>query len=188
MDDIVWSALIASVKHAYNVALPDGGCIPPPALVPFSAGKMIGIVWLREVHQGQDALTGIREMSTLAATARADEVVMFWETEDIAVACRLPPLHQGNALNAVCATRAGHVVHRYPFTWHTVPGHSATGLPRCKIHWLPEETPLIEGKLEPAIQAVLTFSWQPFPSNDAAALYATAEWLRAHGHRVSLKA
>jgi hypothetical protein len=110
MDDMMWNALVASVKHACNGALPDGGSIPPPALMPFSAGQMIGIVWLREVRQGQDALTGICEMSTLAATAHADEVAMFWETEDIAVAWRLPPLHPGNALKAVCATRARHVV------------------------------------------------------------------------------
>lgn len=188
MDDMMWNALVASVKRAYDVALPEGGSIPPPALVAFSAGQMIGIVLLREVRQGQDALTGIREMSTLAAAARADEVAMFWETEDIAVACRLPPLHPGNALNAVCATRAGHVVHRYPFTWHTVPGRTATGLPRCEIHWLPEETPLADGELEPAIEAALTFSWQPSPSNKAATVDATAEWLNAHGYKVSLEA
>jgi hypothetical protein len=55
MDDMMWNALVVSVKHAYDAALPDGGSIPPPALVPFSAGQMIGIVWLREVRHEQQA-------------------------------------------------------------------------------------------------------------------------------------
>ncbi|MCX5338289.1 hypothetical protein [Streptomyces sp. NBC_00140] len=42
------------------------------------------MIWVRPLKNGRDALAGIAELANFAATEGADEVVLAWETHDIA--------------------------------------------------------------------------------------------------------
>ncbi|MFE2492202.1 hypothetical protein ACFXGR_55510 [Streptomyces mirabilis] len=65
---------------------------------------------------GQDALAGIAELANIAAAAGADEVVLAWETHDVATACELPIVGPAPCLNMVLASRDRHVLHQFPYT------------------------------------------------------------------------
>ncbi|MFE5862156.1 hypothetical protein ACFQ77_16610 [Streptomyces virginiae] len=43
-------------------------------------GELVGLIWVRPLNVGQDALAGIAELANIAAAAGADEVVLAWET------------------------------------------------------------------------------------------------------------
>ena len=120
MDDRTWNVLVDAAKEGHAVAMAEG-FVMPPALYPLVKGRLVGYVRLRPVYQGQDAATAIGEMSNLAAAARADEVAIFWETQDIAAACEHVPLHPDPGLNALLATAD---THRSPVP---VPGAPASG-------------------------------------------------------------
>jgi hypothetical protein len=112
VDDRTWNVLVDAAKEGHAAAMAEG-FVMQPALYPLVKGRLVGYVRLRPVYQGQDAATAIGEMSNLAAAARADEVAIFWETQDIAAACEHVPLHPDPGLNALLATADTHVVHRF---------------------------------------------------------------------------
>ncbi|UGY90780.1 hypothetical protein [Streptomyces gobiensis] len=86
--------------------------MPPPVIMPLVRGELVGLVWVRPLRVGEDALTGIAELANIAAAAGADEVVLAWETHDVATACQLPVVGLAPCLNMVRATRDGHVLHQ----------------------------------------------------------------------------
>ncbi|EWM19646.1 hypothetical protein [Kutzneria sp. 744] len=54
-------------------------------------------------------------MSTFAAASHADEIIVAWETQDIAEAGELPARHDGSGLNIVRATADQRTL--YSFTY-----------------------------------------------------------------------
>jgi hypothetical protein len=79
-------------------------------------GELVGLIRVRPLKVGEDALTGIAELANIAAAAGADEVILAWETHDVATACRLPIVGPAPCLNMVLATRDGHVLHQFPYS------------------------------------------------------------------------
>lgn len=187
MDDRTWNVLVDAAKEGHVAAMAEG-FVMPPALYPLVEGRLVGYVRLRPVYQGQDAATAIGEMSNLAAAARADEVAIFWETQDIAAACEHVPLYPDPGLNALLATADTHVVHRFPYRERQLPGRTTEGLLRVEPAWLPPPPPAPEGPLEPAMQALLDFCWRPLNLDRSDLLDQAAAWLRSQGYTVELLA
>lgn len=68
MDTQTWDALAASMKNAYTAGLGEGA-VPRPVIMPLVRGELVGLIWLRPVDTGKDALTGIAQLSNIAAAA-----------------------------------------------------------------------------------------------------------------------
>lgn len=115
MDAQTWDALVESMKSAYSAGLAEGA-VPRPVIMPLVRGELVGLIWVRPTEPGKDALTGIAELANIAAAAGADEVVLAWETHDVATACQLPINGPVPCLNMVHATKDGHVLHQFPYT------------------------------------------------------------------------
>ncbi|MCZ1004202.1 hypothetical protein O1M63_49750 [Streptomyces mirabilis] len=102
---------------------------------------------------GQDALAGIAELANIAAAAGADEVVLAWETHDVATACELPIVGPAPCLNMVLASRDRHVLHQFP-----TPSSSCPAAPRAgrRSPRLEAPAPQPGGELVPPIQTAAT--------------------------------
>ncbi len=164
------------------------GGVVPPTLFPFVGGKMLGFAQLRPVYRGSDAATGIAEMSFLAAAGGADEVLVAWETQDIAVACELRPLHPGPGVNLLWADPEGHLLRRMPYKERLLPGRTEDGLYRAAYDWLAEEPEVEDTELEPAIGTLVQFCWEPLDQDAPVSLKGAAELLRSMGYVVDLTA
>ncbi|MFI5808438.1 hypothetical protein [Streptomyces sp. NPDC051561] len=114
MESRMWNGLVGVVKETYTASLGEGA-VPRPLMMPVVRGELVGLIWGRPLHVGQDALAGIAELSNIAAAAGADEVVLAWETHDVATACELPIGGPAPCLNMVLATPNGHVLHQFPY-------------------------------------------------------------------------
>lgn len=187
MDQKTWQSLI-DVHRQAQVSMMAEGLVSPPTLFAFCRGAMVGYVTLRPVHIGEDAGTGISEMSYLAAAAFADEVVAVWETMDVAFACELPPAFEGSCLNVMWASPSGQLLQRLPYTEAVQPGVTANGLRRVALDWQAEPAPEREPVLEPAIEAMLHFCWKPFDMDVPNLLEQAALYLEAQGYSVNLAA
>ncbi|MFI6951454.1 hypothetical protein [Streptomyces sp. NPDC050422] len=108
-----WNGLVSVAKETYTASLGEGS-VPSPLMIPLVRGELVGLVWVRPLKVGQEALAGIAELANIAAAAGADEVVLAWETHDVATACDLPIVGPAPCLNMVLATPAGHVLHQFP--------------------------------------------------------------------------
>ena len=172
MDDRTWNVLVDAAKEGHVAAMAEG-FVMRRRFIPSSRGV-------------SSAMYG--EMSNLAAAARADEVAIFWETQDIAAACEHVPLYPDPGLNALLATADTHVVHRFPYRERQLPGRTTEGLLRVEPAWLPPPPPAPEGPLEPAIQALLDFCWRPLNLDRSDLLDQAAAWLRSQGYTVELLA
>ncbi|MET7356698.1 hypothetical protein [Streptomyces mirabilis] len=118
------------VKEAYTAGLGEGA-VPRPLMMPLVRGELVGLIWVRPLKVGQDALAGIAELANIAAAAAADEVVLAWETHGVATACNLPIVGPAPCLNIVAATCDGHVLHQFPYTepegWASPPESTSCG-------------------------------------------------------------
>ncbi|MGW8396157.1 hypothetical protein ACWGLP_05615 [Streptomyces lydicus] len=115
MEARMWDALVDVVKNAYTAGRGEG-TVPRPVIMPLVRGELVGLIWARPLKAGEDALAGIAELANIAAAAGADEVLLAWETHDVATACQLPIVGPAPCLNMVLATPGGHVLHQFPYT------------------------------------------------------------------------
>src|ERR1039457_6746874 len=79
----MWDGLVETTREAWAEAMALGG-VTPPMMMAWNDAWFVGYVQLRPVLTGDDAVRGIAEMSLLAAAARATDVAVFYETQDIA--------------------------------------------------------------------------------------------------------
>ncbi|CAL9612584.1 hypothetical protein SUDANB58_05668 [Streptomyces sp. enrichment culture] len=103
-------------------------------MMPLARGELVGLVGLirvRPLTVGQDALTGIVELANVAA-AGADEVVLTWKTYGVVTACKLPVVSPAPAWKGhpgrVHAEYAGEVRPPSP-----LPGRAAGGVARESV-------------------------------------------------------
>lgn len=106
------------------------------------------MIWARPLKVGEDALTGIAELANIAAAAGADEVVLAWETHDVATACQLPVVGPAPCLNMVLATRDGHVLPQFPYTEQLL-ARGPEGWTSVAPDWRPGPIPHGGGELVP---------------------------------------
>ncbi|MFI8348046.1 hypothetical protein [Streptomyces sp. NPDC085596] len=90
MDARMWDGLVSVAKETYTASLGEG-VVPRPLMMPLVRGELVGLIWVRPLKVGQDALAGIAELANVAA----DGVVLAWETHDVATACELPIVGPG---------------------------------------------------------------------------------------------
>ncbi|WP_328498516.1 hypothetical protein OHS59_41645 [Streptomyces sp. NBC_00414] len=199
MDTQTWDALVASMKNAYTADLAEGRA-PRPVIMPLVRGELVGLVWLRPAEAGEDAMSAIVELSNVASAAGADEVVLAWETQDVATACRLPVVGPAPCLNLVHATKDGHVLHQLPYTHQPVDssadGHGANGegadsqgvdgQGAAEPVWLPVPGPQPGGDLAPPVQAALKYSFTPLDLDHPSPFGVTVLLMEDDGYTVHL--
>lgn len=176
MDTQTWDTLAASMKNAYTAGLGEGA-VPRPVIMPLVRGELVGLIRLRPVETGKDALTGIAQLSNIAAAAGADEIVLAWETQDVAASCELPVAGPGPCLNLVHATKDGHTLHRFPYT----EGPDTTG-----PQWLPAPEPQPGGELVPPVQAAVDYSFIPLELDHPSPFGVTVVLMEEDGYNVRL--
>ncbi|MCX4759952.1 hypothetical protein OG562_02870 [Streptomyces sp. NBC_01275] len=184
MDTRIWDALVESMKNAYAAGLGEEG-VPGPVIMPLVRGELVGLIWLRPVQTGQDAVTGIVELSNIAAAADADEVVLAWETQHVATACALPVGGPAPCLNMVHAKKDGHVLHRFPYTEQLQPG-SPEGRVAVRPHWLPALEPQVGGELVAPIRAAVDYSFTPLDLDHPSPFGVTVVLMEEDGYSVRL--
>lgn len=184
MDARTWDALVESMKSAYTTGLGEGS-VPRPVIMPLVRGELVGLIWVRPIEPGDDALNGIAELSNIAAAAGADEVVLAWETHDVATACRLPLVGPAPCLNMVHATKDGHVLHRFPYTAH-LPAPSPGGPAPVEPEWLPALEPQPGGELVPPVRAAVDYSFVPLELDHPSPFGVTVVLMEEDGYSVRL--
>lgn len=150
------------VVSATEVALHDGGIVPPPTVHLLCDGpgliQYAGFVQCRSFYQGDDAHQAIVDLALAASIANASRLIVAWEQADLQVALQLPgpPLPTGLAVLDV--PRDGeHVV-----VWHPAElvqtGTRPDGLPVVTAEWGPARR-IVGGRL-PAPVAELLELWR----------------------------
>ncbi|MFF7566646.1 hypothetical protein OIE43_00415 [Streptomyces pseudovenezuelae] len=184
MEAQMWDALVGVAKQAYTAGLGEGTA-PRPLIMPLVRGELVGMIWVRPIKVGQDALTGIAELANIAAAAGADEVVLVWETQDVATACELPVVGPAPCLNMVVATREGHVLHQFPYTEQLL-SRSPEGWASVAPDWSPAPAPQRGGDLIPPIQAAVHYSFIPIEIDHPSPFGVTVVLMEEDGYRISL--
>ncbi|MFG3180184.1 hypothetical protein ACGFZC_34705 [[Kitasatospora] papulosa] len=156
-----------------------------PLMMPLVRGELVGLVWVRPLKVGQDALAGIAELANIAAAAGADEVVLAWETYDVATACELPIVGPAPCLNVVFATPAGHVLHQFSYTEQLL-SRSPGGWASVAPDWRLAPAPQPGGELVPPIQAAVNFSFTPIELDHPGPFGVTVVLMEEDGYRISL--
>lgn len=185
MHSKTWSALVNTMFEAHEAAMHEGGELRP-VLMPLVREQLTALVWVRPVDPGQDAALGIAELGRLAAASSAEEVILAWETEDMAATCELAPSGPAPCLNFVRADRESHELHRFPYVAHDLEPHEDGR--RCQeAEWDEPPEPLPDGELPAPIQAALKECWSGQRGEyDDERLTAEAHTMAAEGFTVRL--
>ncbi|MEU3794530.1 hypothetical protein AB0F07_32845 [Streptomyces fructofermentans] len=184
VDTPIWDTLVASMKNAYSTGLSEGS-VPRPVIMPLVRGELVGLIWVRPLEVGEDAMTGIAQLSNIAAAAGADEVVLAWETGDVATACGVPAVGPAPCLNMVHATKDGHVLHQFPYAEEALadaPGGKDAREPR----WLPAPEPRQDAELIPPVRAAVSFSFTPLDLDHPSPFGVTVVLMEEDGFTVRL--
>ena len=176
MDTRTFDALTESMKSAYVAGLSEGA-VPRPVIMPLVRGELVGLIWLRPVTSGEDALTAIASLSNIAAAANADEIVLAWETQDVATTCELPADGPSPCLNMVHATKDGHTLHQFPYTEDP----SA-----AEPQWQPAPAPQPGAELVPPVQAAVDYSFTPLELDHPSPFGVTVVLMEEDGYNLRL--
>ncbi|MGW0834170.1 hypothetical protein [Streptomyces prunicolor] len=176
METRTFDALTESMKSAYVAGLSEGA-VPRPVIMPLVRGELVGLIWLRPVKSGEDALTAIASLSNIAAAANADEIVLAWETRDVATTCELPADGPSPCLNMVHATKDGHTLHQFPYTEDPA---------SAEPHWQPSPAPEPDGKLLPPVQAAVDYAFTPLELDHPSPFGVTVVLMEEDGYNLRL--
>ncbi|MFE1291330.1 hypothetical protein [Streptomyces sp. NPDC058751] len=186
MDTRTWDTLVGSMKSTYAEGVREGA-VPRPVIMPLVRGELVGLVWVRPTEPGADALTGIAALSNIAAAAGADEVVLAWETREVATACELPVVGPSPCLNMVRATPEGHVLHRFPYTERPPSvGSAETGGSVAALDWDPPSGPRPDGELPPPVKAAVDYAFTPMDLDHPNPFGVTVVLMEEDGYTVRL--
>ncbi|MFJ9380454.1 hypothetical protein [Streptomyces sp. NPDC101455] len=176
MDTRTFDALTESMKSAYAAGLSEGA-VPRPVIMPLVRGELVGLIWLRPVKSGEDALTAIASLSNIAAAANADEIVLAWETQDVATTCELPSDGPSPCLNMVHATKDGHTLHQFPY----IEDPSA-----AEPQWRPAPAPQPDAELVPPVQAAVDYAFTPLELDHPSPFGVTVVLMEEDGYNLRL--
>ncbi|MFJ8990798.1 hypothetical protein ACIRQH_10525 [Streptomyces sp. NPDC102279] len=183
MDSRTWDTLVSSMKGTYVTGVGEGE-VPRPVIMPLVRGELVGLIWLRPVEPGADALTGIAALSNIAAAAGADEVVLAWESHDVATACRLPATGPAPCLNMVHATPEGHVLHQFPYD--EVGSGREGEAPVLEIEWHATPAPQEGGELVAPVRAAVDYAFTPMDMDHPNPFGVTVVLMEEDGYTVRL--
>ncbi|MEY2243885.1 hypothetical protein [Streptomyces sp. BF23-18] len=188
MDTRTWDTLVGSMKSAYVKGVREGA-VPRPVIMPLVRGELVGLVWVRPTEPGADALTGIAALSNIAAAAGADEVVLAWETQEVAVACELPVAGPSPCLNMVHATPDGHVLHQFPYTEEPLSASVGAGDAEesaTALDWDQAPAPRPDGELPPPVKAAVAYAFTPMELDHPNPFGVTVVLMEEDGYTVRL--
>ncbi|MEU4169187.1 hypothetical protein AB0F46_20225 [Streptomyces sp. NPDC026665] len=185
MDTRTWDTLVGSMKSAYVKGVREGA-VPRPVIMPLVRGELVGLVWVRPTEPGADALTGIAALSNIAAAAGADEVVLAWETREVATACELPVVGPAPCLNMVRATPDGHVLHQFPYEESPSAGSADTEDPAPALDWEQAPAPRPDGELPPPVRAAVDYAFTPMELDHPNPFGVTVVLMEEDGYTVRL--
>ncbi|MFD7498984.1 hypothetical protein ACFV8T_43090 [Streptomyces sp. NPDC059832] len=180
----MWDALVGVMKDAYIAGLGEG-TVPRPVIMPLVRGELVGLIWVRPIKVGQDALVGIAELANIASVAGADEVVLAWGTHDVATACELPVVGPAPCMNMVLATRDVHVPHQFPYDEQLL-SRTPEGWASVAPDWRPAPAPQRGGELVPPVQAAVDFSFTAVELNHPDPFGVTVVLMEEDGYSVRL--
>lgn len=180
----MWEALRDAMVGAHEAVLREGA-VPPPTLYALRDWQLLGYVSLRPVHRGRDAVDAVAELGQFAAGGEADEVVIAWESQDLATATELPSDFTGPCLSIAHARNDRCRLHRLPYRERALGRVKGSGLTAVKPQWLPapphEDRPL----LPPPIQLAIDMSFAPWdPPGSNPGLETAGLYLEQLGYRV----
>lgn len=190
MSPETFRALAESSIAATESNLVRLGAVFPPTLLALQDDRLIGMVTMRPAYRGADGAAAVGEMSTLAAAARATDVVLTWENLDLHVLCGGEPGSLPLAVHVCWATRESHILATFPFKAEVVvKRRKSTVLPTWSApDWDDKET-----QIPPVIARAFDFCWQPLDgaagdgtSTTEESIAAAAAWLRSHDYLVDL--
>ncbi|MER5471134.1 hypothetical protein [Streptomyces sp. NPDC002685] len=184
MDTRTWDTLVSSMKTTYVNGVGEGA-VPRPVIMPLVRGELVGLIWVRPIQPGDDALTGIAALSNIAAAAGADEVVLAWETHDVATVCRLPVTGPAPCLNMVHATPDGHVLHQFPYT-EELPSPGSEDEATTTLDWKPAPAPQPGGELPPPVKAAVDYAFTPMELDHPNPFGVTVVLMEDDGYTVRL--
>ncbi|MFF3405004.1 hypothetical protein ACFYW8_02030 [Streptomyces sp. NPDC002742] len=186
MDTRTWDTLVGSMKSTYVNGVREGAA-PRPVIMPLVRGELVGLIWVRPTKPGADALTGIAALSNIAAAACADEIVLAWETNDVATTCELPVIGPAPCLNLVQATPDGHVLHQFPYT-EGFSSAGSEGAPESTavLDWRPAPAPQPGGELPPPVQAAVDYAFTPMELDHPNPFGVTVVLMEEDGYTVRL--
>jgi hypothetical protein len=185
VDQAMFQAIVNSILAANAKLMATTGAVGPPQLIAARDGRVLGMVSLRPVYRGDDATTGIIEMSTFAAAGRATDVVLSWEELDLAVACGAEPHTVALSIDVCWARPQGHVLARYPFQAQMISNPNPGGVPLIEPIWLTPQVGLHGAAVPWVVSETLDFCWRPFDQPGADHRTAAA-YLGSAGYNVSL--
>ncbi|MFJ5926434.1 hypothetical protein ACIQF6_27915 [Kitasatospora sp. NPDC092948] len=183
MDAEVFNGLVEVSKNSH-AAMCEQGFTTVPHLYVVDGSRLVARVQVRPMHVGEDALTALGEMSTLVAAAEADELLLVWETHDIATACDLAPFGVWPCLNILTATATGHVLHRFPYT-EARAGVLPDGRASVKPLWRTPLAPVPGAELFPPVRGVVDYAFVPFEGAAAGRMRAAGAYLESEGYTVN---
>ncbi|MFJ7966591.1 hypothetical protein [Streptomyces sp. NPDC096324] len=184
MDTRTWDTLVSSMKGTYVKGVREGA-VPRPVIMPLVRGELVGLVWVRPTEPGADALTGIAALSNIAAAAGADEVVLAWETQEVAAACELPVVGPSPCLNMVRATPDGHVLHQFPYTEESSSAGTAEK-DATALDWVQAPAPRPDGELPPPVKAAVEYAFTPMELDHPNPFGVTVVLMEEDGYTVRL--
>ncbi|MFG2310483.1 hypothetical protein ACGFS9_17690 [Streptomyces sp. NPDC048566] len=185
MDSRTWDALVDAMKDSYATGVSEGAA-PVPVIMPLVRGALVGLVWLRPVRPGTDALTGIAALSNIAAAAGADEVVLAWESRAVAALCEVPTSEATPCLTMVHATADGHVLHRFPYTEVLSDGPDGSSPQSTRIDWTPAPAPRPGGELVAPVRAAVDYAFTPMDMDHPNPFGVTVLLMEEDGYTVRL--
>ncbi|MFI0960454.1 hypothetical protein ACH4S8_03370 [Streptomyces sp. NPDC021080] len=186
MDTRTWDDLVGSMKGTYAKEVREG-VVPRPVIMPLVRGELIGLIWARPTDPGADALTAVAALSNIAAAAHADEVVLAWETQQVATACELPAVGPAPCLNMVRATADGHVLYRFPYSeGSSSAGSGETEGSTATLDWKQAPAPLPDGELPPPVGAAVEYSFTPLELDHPNPFGVTVVLMEEDGYTVRL--
>jgi hypothetical protein len=188
MERQLWDQMTEMVMSTHESLGAEVGGVLMPSVYPFRDGQLLGFAQLRPVYRGKDAAGGIAELSFLPAAGYADEILVAWESQDIAQACELPPLYPSSCLNLLWANPEGRLLRRMPYRERPLAGRPGSGQVSVGCEWAPREPDVADPELEPAIAALVDFSWDPLELDPDSALQTTQIYMRSLGYTVNLVA
>ncbi|MET9467094.1 hypothetical protein ABZY44_20280 [Streptomyces sp. NPDC006544] len=180
----LWKGLVALVRETYTAELGEGS-VPRPLMMPLVRGELVGLISVPAPEAGQDAHAAIAELANLAAAAGADEVVLAWETRDVATACELPVVGPAPCVNVVLATPDGHVLHSFPYAEQLL-CHSPEGWASTAPDWQPAPAPQPGGELIPPIRAAVGRCFTPVELAHPDPFGVTVGRMEQDGYHISL--
>ncbi len=186
MDAQTYAAVRGAMAEAHEAVMALGA-VGPPVLWAARSGRLVGYVSLRPVHVGEDAFQGVSELGMLAAGAEADEVMMAWESQDLAVATGAEPDFDGTCLCVLWADATGYKLQRLPYRELDI-GPAENGLRACRPDWLVEPAPEVAGPLPLAISSALHMCFAGWGEHANPGIEGVRGYLESCGYSVRLLA